>query len=176
MISQDCIVQPAPNINGVKPCNTLRSVTFTGSIKYFDHFQSFFATFGSTIEFLSINIYLMYYTIDGTRLERELLDKMPHLSSFDLIIFSAACDDDPIEIETFQSFTWQQFNPVGYWNDIHAQQHTIFTLPYKSDRVRDCFNLVYQFIDCSRFLFSVRVFFKRLCFNLCIKSISFTLF
>jgi hypothetical protein len=141
MISQECIVQQAPNTNGVKPCNTLRSVTFTGWIKYFDHLKSFFATFGSTIERLLINICLMYYTVDGTQLEHAFLDKMPRLSSFDLIIFSEQSADDPMEIETFQSFTWQQFNPVVYWNDVHAQQHTIFTLPYKSDKVSDCFDL-----------------------------------
>jgi len=128
-----------PDINGVEPCKTLRSVTFTGWIKYFDHLESFFSTFGSTIEYLLLDIHLMYFTVDGTRLERGLLDKMPRLSSLDLIIFAAVADGDPIEIETFQSFAWQQFNPVAYWYDIHAQEHTLFTLPYKSNRVRGLF-------------------------------------
>lgn len=88
----------------------------------------------------------MYRTVNGTQLERGLLDKMSRLLSLDLIIFSGANYDDPIEIETFQSFTWQQFNPVVYWYDIHAQQHMLFTLPYRSDRVRDCFQLLNQFI------------------------------
>jgi hypothetical protein len=97
--------------------------------------ESFFATFGSTIEYLSLKIHLMYFTVDGARLERALLDKMPRLSSLDLLIFSAVSDDEPIQIETFQSFTWQQLNPIAYWYDVHAQQHMIFTVPYKSNRV-----------------------------------------
>ncbi|CAF0809366.1 unnamed protein product [Rotaria sp. Silwood1] len=132
--SQECIVQTAPNTNGVKPCNKLRSVTFTGWIKYFNHMENFFATFGSTIEYLSMNIDSRYYLFDGKQLEHRLLDKMPRLSSLDLIIFSPLVGNDPIEIETFQSFAWQQFNPIAYWNDVHAKQHMIFTLPYKSDQ------------------------------------------
>ncbi len=116
------MVQPTSLVEQVTLCR----VTFTGSTKYFDHFEIFFATFGSTIKYLSINIDLMYYIIDGKRLERELLD---------LIIHSTATYCDPIEIETFQSLTWQKFNPIVYCNDIHAHEHTIFTLPYKSDRV-----------------------------------------
>jgi hypothetical protein len=153
MLSQECIGQAAPNTNGVKPCNTLRSVTFTGWIKCFDHLESFFATFGSTIEYLTLNIHLMYYTVDGKRLENGLLKKTPRLSSLDLIVFSALGDTDPIEIETFQSFTWQQFNPVVYWNDVSTQQHTIFTLPYKSGTVRNCFSLVYRLISIYNILF-----------------------
>ena len=135
MRSQECIGQTAPNTIETKPCNTLRSVTFTGWIKYYDHLESFFAIFGSTIECLTLNIHLMYDTFDGKRLERGILNKLPRLLSLDLIIFSAASGPDPVEIETFQSFTWQQWNPMVYWNDDHAQQHTIVTLPYKSDRV-----------------------------------------
>jgi hypothetical protein len=134
------MVQPTSNIEQITSSNTLRRVTFTGSTKYFDHLESFFANFGSTIEYLSINIDLIYYIIDGKRLERELLDKMPCLSSLDLIIHSTTTYCDPLEIETFQSSTWQKFNPIVYCNDLHAHEHTIFTLPYKSDRVRDCFN------------------------------------
>ncbi|CAF3822933.1 unnamed protein product [Rotaria sordida] len=132
--SQECIVQTAPNTNGVKPCNKLHSVTFTGWIKYFVHLESFFDTFGSTIEYLSLNIDSQYHLFDGKRLEHGILDKMPRLSSLNLIIFSSLVDNDPIEIETFQSFTWQNFNPIVYWNDVRAQQHTLFTLPYKSDK------------------------------------------
>ncbi|CAF4298034.1 unnamed protein product [Rotaria sp. Silwood2] len=131
--SQECIVQTAPNTNGVKPCNKLRSVTFTGWIKYFDHMKSFFATFGSTIEYLSMNIDTRYYLFDGKGLEHGLLDKMLRLSSLDFIIFSPLASRDPIEIETFQSFAWQNFNPIAYWNDVRAEQHMIFTLPYKSN-------------------------------------------
>jgi hypothetical protein len=85
----------------------------------------------------------MFLTVDGTRLERNLLDKMPRLTSFNLNIFSTFTDEDPIQIETFQSFTWEQLNPVVYWYDIHAQQHTLFTLPYKLNRVCCCFDLSY---------------------------------
>jgi hypothetical protein len=127
------MVQPKPNIEGY---NTLQHVTFTGCTKYFDHMEIFFTTFGSTIKSLTINIDLMYYIVDGKRLEYGLLNKMPYLSSLDLIIHSTAAYCDRIEIETFQTSTWQKFNPVVYWNDIHAHQHTIFTLPYKFDRVR----------------------------------------
>ncbi|CAF1210800.1 unnamed protein product [Rotaria sp. Silwood1] len=131
--SQECFRQTAPNTNGVKLCNKLHSVTFTGWIKYFEHMESFFATFGSTIEYLSMNIDCRYYLFDGKRLEHGLLEKMPRLSSLDLIIFSPLVDNDPIEIETFQSFAWQNFNPIVYWNDVRAQQYMLFTLPYKSD-------------------------------------------
>lgn len=130
---EEHMVQPKPNIEGY---NTLQRVTFTGCTKYFVHLEIFFTTFGSTIKYLTINIDLMYYTVDGKRLEHGLLNKMPCLSSLDLIIHSTATYCDPIEIETFQTLIWQKFNPVVYWNDIHAHQHTIFTLPYKSDRVR----------------------------------------
>jgi hypothetical protein len=121
--------------------NTLRRVTFTGSTKYFDHLESFFSTFGSTIEYLSINIDLMYYIIDGKRLEQEVLVKMPCLSSLDLIIHSTATYCAPIEIETFQSVVWQKYNPIVYCHDVHAHEHTFFTIPYKSDRVKLLFNL-----------------------------------
>jgi hypothetical protein len=101
---------------------------------------------------------------------------MPRLSSLDLIIFAAVAGDDLIEIETFQSLAWQQFNPVAYWYDIHAQQHTLFTLPYKFNRVRDYFDSICHLTHCPCFLYSVRVSFKRFYFNLCIKKTSFTLF
>jgi hypothetical protein len=130
------MVQPSCDVKGVTACSTLRCVSFTGYTKYFDHMESFFATFGSTIESLLMNIELMYYTVDGKQLEYGLLDKTPRLSSLDLIIHSTAAYSDPIKIETFQSSAWQKFNPIVYWNDLHAHQHTIFTLPYKSDRVR----------------------------------------
>ncbi|CAF0967212.1 unnamed protein product [Didymodactylos carnosus] len=132
--SQDCIVQLPPETSEIKPCRSLHSVTFTGWIKYFDHMKSFFTNFGSTIECLSLNIDLMFLTVDGKGLEQGLLDKMPRLSSLDLIIHSTVADSDPLDIKTFQSFTWQKFNPIVYWNDRHAHQHTIFTLPYKCDQ------------------------------------------
>lgn len=135
MFSQECIVQPPPETQGVKPCNELVSVTFRGWIKYFDHLESFFDTFGSTIEYLSMNIDHRYYVYDGKQLEKRILNKMPRLSSLDLIIFSPLTDYESIEIETFQSFTWQNLNPIVYWYDVFAKQHMIFTLPYKSDRV-----------------------------------------
>jgi len=147
-------------MNGVKPCSTLRSVTFTGWIKYFDHMESFFTTFGSTIEYLSMDIDFRYHTIDGTRLEHGLLDKMPRLSSLDLNIFSPMADSDPIAIETFQSSAWQQVNPVVYWYDLLSQQHTICTLPYKSDRVSNCFDSLYRsfFLTFSLNIFQTNLF------------------
>jgi len=138
--SEDRMVQPSSPLERVISKTTLRRVIFTGCTKYFDHLECFFATFGSTIEYLSINIDLIYYIIDEKRLERELLDKMPCLSSLDLIIHSTATYCEPIEIETFQSLTWQKFNPIVYCNDIHAHEHTIFTLPYKSDRFKHLSN------------------------------------
>lgn len=135
MFSQECIVQPPPETQGVKPCNELVSVTFRGWIKYFDHLESFFDTFGSTIEYLSMNIDHKYHVYDGKQLEKRILNKMPRLSSLDLIIFSPLTGYESIEIETFQSFTWQNLNPIVYWYDVFAKQHMIFTLPYKYDRV-----------------------------------------
>ena len=76
--------------------------------------------------------------VDGTRLERNLLEKMPRLTSFNLNIFSTFSEEDSVQIETFQSPAWDRLNPVVYWYDIHAQQHTLFTLPYQSDRVCHC--------------------------------------
>jgi hypothetical protein len=166
------MVEPTPHIKGVISPNALHRVTFTGCTKYFDHLENFFTTFGSTIECLSINIDLMYYIIDGKRFELGVLEKMPYLSSLDLIIHSTAAYCDPIDIETFRSLTWQKFNPVVYWNDIHAHQHTIFTLPYKSDRVKDDFNR----IKLINILFLVQTSFERFSFILCIKSTSFFLF
>ena len=74
--------------DGIKPYNSLRSVSFTGWIKYFDHMESFFAIFGSTIEYLSLNIETRYYILHGKQFEQALLEKMPNLLSLDLIIFS----------------------------------------------------------------------------------------
>lgn len=133
--SQECFRQDPPDSNGVQPCKTLRTVTFTGWIKYFDHLESFFATFGSTIECLSLKIRLMFLAVDGTRLEHRLLDKMPRLESLNLNIFSTFSDDEPVQIEPFQTFAWEQFDPVIYWFDTHAQQQTLFTFPYRLHRV-----------------------------------------
>ncbi|CAF4356609.1 unnamed protein product, partial [Adineta steineri] len=134
--TEERLVQPKPNLDSVITHNKLYRVTFIGCTKYFDHLENFFSTFGSTIECLTINIDLMYYIIDGKRLENGLLNKMPCLSSLDIIIHSTAVYSNPLDIETFRSTTWQKFNPVIYWNDTHAHQKTIFTLPYKSDRVK----------------------------------------
>lgn len=125
--------------------NTLRRVTFTGCTKYFEHLERFFTIFGSKIESLSMNIDLMYYLIDGKRFEQEILIKMPDLLTLDLIIHSSATYCNPIEIETFQSLIWEKFNPIVYCHDIHAHEHTIFTLPYKSDRVKTNFILLIKF-------------------------------
>lgn len=138
--SEDRMINPPSSIEQQSTNHALRRVTFTGCTKYFDHLENFFAIFGSTIEYSSINIDLMYYIIDGKRLERELLHKMPCLSSLDLIIHSTATYCDPIDINTFQSSTWQKFNPIVYFHDSHAHEHTIFTIPYKSDRVRISFD------------------------------------
>lgn len=77
----------------------------------------------------------MYRIFDGKQLETSLLAKIPRLSSLDFIIKSFVVDKSPIEIETFRSPTWQQFNPVVYSFDIEAQQHMIFTTPYKSKTI-----------------------------------------
>ncbi len=146
--SQECYTETPPNTNGVKPCQTLRAVTFTGWIKYFDHLESFFSTFGSTIEYVFLDISLIYLMVDGTRLERNLLDKMPRLTSFNLNIFSTFSDEFPIQIETFQNLTWQRLNPVFYWYDTHAQQQTLFTLPYKSNQVCHCFDFSHIIVVC----------------------------
>lgn len=135
-------MQTPPDANSVTPSKTLRSVTFMGWIKYFDHLETFFAVFGPTIEYLSLNINLRYRAIDGSQLEQAVLNKLPRLSSIDLIIVSSLVDSEPIEIETFQNFTWQQFKPVLYWYDIQAKQHMLFTLPYKFDRVSCNFNTI----------------------------------
>ena len=134
--NEDRMVSPPVIVDQSVTINTLRRVIFAGSTKYFDHLEIFFATFGSSVEYLSMNIDLMYYIIDGKRFERELLDKMPDLLALDLIIHSTAAYCDPIEIDTFQTLTWQKFNPIVYCHDVHGHEHTIFTLPYKSDRVR----------------------------------------
>ena len=134
--SEDRMVQPPSSIEQAPSNNTLRRVSFIGCTKYFSHLENFFASFGSTIEYFSIGIDLMYYIIDGKRLEREVLNQMPCLSSFDLIIHSTPTYCDPLDINTFQSSTWQKYNPLVYCHDLHAHEHTIFTLPYKSDRVR----------------------------------------
>lgn len=87
----------------------------------------------------------MHWVIDGTRLEHHLLDKMPRLFSLRLSISSIYVDSDPIQIEPFQTFAWEQINPIVYWYDIHAQQHLLFTLPYRSDKVSS--NVLKEFID-----------------------------
>lgn len=135
IISEECYAQSPPDRNGVQACKSLRTVTFTGWIKYFDHLEMFFDTFGSSIEQLSLEILLMHRIVDGTQLEHNLLDKMPRLSSLQLNISSIYVEDEPIQIETFQSFSWEQINPIVYWYDIRAQQHLLFTLPYRSERV-----------------------------------------
>ncbi|CAF0916147.1 unnamed protein product [Rotaria sp. Silwood1] len=131
---EERIIQPTSYAENVTLCKTLHRVTFTGCTKYFEHVEHFFTIFGSTIKCLTIHIDLMYYIVDGKRLEQELLSKMPCLSLLDLIIHSIMTHCNPIEIETFQNSSWQNFNPIVYWNDIHAHQHTIFTLPYRSSR------------------------------------------
>lgn len=95
----------------------------------------FFETFGSSIENVSLEILLMHRIINGTQLEHNLLDKMPRLSSLQLNISSIYVEDEPMQIETFQSFSWEQINPIVYWYDVRAQQHLLFTLPYRLDRV-----------------------------------------
>ena len=127
---------PSSSIDRDSSTHSLTRVIFTGSTKYFDHIETFCALFGSTIEYFSINLHLIYYIIDGKRLERELLDQMPRLVSLNLIFHSTATYCDPLDIKTFQNPTWDKYNPLVYCYDLHAHEHTIFTLPYKSDRVR----------------------------------------
>jgi hypothetical protein len=134
--TEERLVLPKFNVDRSTLSNTLERVTFTGCSKYFDHMEHFFATVGATIQCLVINLDLIYYTVDGKRLEHSLLEKMPRLSSLDLILHSTAVYCDPVAIKTFQTSAWQKFNSVLCWNDTRAHQHTIFTLPYKSDRVR----------------------------------------
>ncbi|CAF2003217.1 unnamed protein product [Rotaria magnacalcarata] len=137
---EERMIQPTCYFKNLISCNTLRRITFTGCTKYFEHLAHFFATFGSTIQCLTINIDLIYNVIDGLRLERELLNKMQCLASFDLIIHSILTHRESIEINTFQTLSWRKFNPIVYWNDIHAHQHTIFTLPYRSNTFKHLSN------------------------------------
>ncbi|CAF3884420.1 unnamed protein product, partial [Rotaria magnacalcarata] len=137
---EERMIQPTCYFKNLISCNTLRRITFTGCTKYFEHLAHFFATFGSTIQCLTINIDLIYNVIDGLRLERELLNKMQCLASFDLIIHSIQTHRESIEINTFQTLSWRKFNPIVYWNDIHAHQHTIFTLPYRSNTFKHLSN------------------------------------
>ena len=133
------MTQPIFYIENKPLCNTLNRVIFTGCTKYFHHLEKFFLKFGSTIKYLTINIELIYSIIDGKRFENEVLNKMPCLLSLNLIIHSIAICSDPINIETFQNLSWQKFNPIVSCNDIHSHQHTIFTLPYSSNQVRNHF-------------------------------------
>lgn len=77
----------------------------------------------------------------GSNLERDLLDKMPLLSSFDLFItcslFSLTSNErKPMDVKTFQSITWQKFNPIVCFNDTEAESSAICSLPFKSNYVR----------------------------------------
>ncbi|CAF2799969.1 unnamed protein product [Rotaria sp. Silwood2] len=137
---EERMIQPTSYVENVTLCKTLHRVTFTGCTKYFEHLEHFVATFGLTIKCFTININLMYYIVDGKRLEQELLKKMPCLSSFNLIIHSIMTHCDPIDIKTFQNSSWQNYNPIVYWNDIRAHQHTIFTLPYRSSQFKHLSN------------------------------------
>ena len=133
--NEERLIQPEVPVLNATPCDVLRRVTFTGCTRNFDHVESFFASFGSTIEYLSINLDLLYCTVDGYELEDALLNKMPRLSNLNLIIHSTAVVSEPIKISTLQSGAWQRFHPLVHWHDRHAHQQSIFTIPYISDRV-----------------------------------------
>ncbi len=132
------------NVKNAIPCKTLRHVTFTGETKYFHQFNKFFAAFGSTIESLTLDILINFARPNGSDLEHDLLDKMPLLSSFDFLINWRVVNRNSdvastIDIQTFQSITWQKFNPVVYWNDIDDSSGGICSLPCKFNYVRDLF-------------------------------------
>mgnify|MGYP001029737409 FL=1 len=158
--NEDRMVEPVISTNRLNSNSILNRVIFTGSTKYFEHLEIFFTYFGHSIEYLSIQLDLMYSIIDGKRLERELLTKMPRLSSIDLLIHSTATYCEPLSIETFQSSIWQQFHPVVYCYDIQAHEHTLFTLPYKFDRVNFgfvLFELLYRYFCFSSNIFRINV-------------------
>ena len=133
--NEERLIQPEVPVLDATPCDVLRRVTFTGCTRNFDHVESFFGSFGSTIECLSINLDLLYCTVNGHELEDALLNEMPRLSSLNLIIHSTAVFSEPIKISTLQSVAWQRFHPLVHWHDRHAHQQTMFTVPYLSNRV-----------------------------------------
>ncbi|CAF1607885.1 unnamed protein product, partial [Didymodactylos carnosus] len=72
---------------------------------------------------------------DGSHLEHDLLNKMPRLSSFDLIVDYTSRNSKPINIRTFQTDTWEKFNSIVCLHDANTGLNTIYTLPSKSNQV-----------------------------------------
>lgn len=132
---QERLFQSINHLKFVELRSNLRHVTFIGTTKSFDQFNLFFAVFGSTIETLSLQIDMMFNVVNGQDLEKHLLNNLPRLSSLNLILHSSAVYSEPMKISQFQSSTWEKFSPIVYWHDIRAHQQTIFTTPYRSDRV-----------------------------------------
>ncbi len=127
------------------PCKTLRSITFTGYSRYFDALDRFFVAFGSTIESLTLNLKIISCRLDGIDLERDLLNRMPRLSSLDLLIYCNMKRDggdefNKVDIKTFQTTAWLKFNPVVCRERFSNDRNMIFTLPCKLDHVRDRFD------------------------------------
>jgi hypothetical protein len=119
----------------------LRSVTFTGYSRYFHELDRFFEAFGSTIESLTLNLRIITPRPDGIDLERDLLNKMPRLSSLDLVIYWNREFEDSegygtVDIKTFQTTTWLKFNPVICCRRFEGGYNMICTLPYKFHHVR----------------------------------------
>jgi hypothetical protein len=114
----------------------LRRVTFTGETNYSDQFNKFFAAFGSTIESLTLNISINFDRLDGSDLEHNLFDKMPLLSSLDFhidwrLMTGNSNVTSTIDIQTFQSVTWQKFNPLilNTFNII-MQPYDVYSISY----------------------------------------------
>ena len=129
-------------VENVIPCKNLRHVTLTGYANYFDYLDRFFAAYGSTIESLTLNLTLEGSPPDGQVLERDLLNQIPRLSSFDFLLLSYPTAGDAASyIRTFQTIAWQKLNPIMCWNHRFEgdSQHNFSTctLPYKFHHVRD---------------------------------------
>ncbi|CAF4360687.1 unnamed protein product, partial [Adineta steineri] len=99
-------------IDNIESCTMLRNVIITGVTSYRHEFQTFFAIFGSTIQFLTINITILENQPFLTQLEHDVLNKMPLLSSFNFFIkWNRQYLDGIFVIDTqiFQNSNWQRF-------------------------------------------------------------------
>ncbi|CAF0767050.1 unnamed protein product [Adineta steineri] len=117
------------HIDNIESCTMLRNVKITGVTSYRHEFQTFFALFGSTIQFLTINITILENQPFLTQLEHDVLNKMPLLSSFNFFIkWNRQYLDGIFVIDTqiFQNSNWQRFGQV-----ICCHNRIIYNLPYK---------------------------------------------
>jgi len=62
--NEDRMVEPVISTNRLNSNSILNRVIFTGSTKYFEHLEIFFTYFGHSIEYLSIQLDLMYSISD----------------------------------------------------------------------------------------------------------------